>query len=57
MVLLFIFSISEQLDNIENNLDEINADLHKAEKHLTNMEKCCGICLCPCARYLFMSLC
>ncbi|KAL5270255.1 hypothetical protein ACHWQZ_G001107 [Mnemiopsis leidyi] len=40
----------EQLNNIENNLDEINADLHKAEKHLTNMEKCCGICLCPCAR-------
>lgn len=40
----------EQLDRVETGLDNINADMKKAETHLTQMEKCCGLCLCPCNR-------
>ena len=40
----------EQLDRIEGNLDQINADMKKAERNLTQMEKCCGLCVCPCNR-------
>lgn len=29
-------------------MDKINADMKEAEKNLTGMEKCCGICVCPC---------
>lgn len=29
-------------------MDQINADMKEAEKNLTGMEKCCGICVCPC---------
>jgi hypothetical protein len=39
---------AEQLRRIEQNLDGINANTAKAEKELTQMEKCCGLCLCPC---------
>eukprot|EP00730_Choanoeca_flexa_P006111 TRINITY_DN12085_c4_g1_i2.p3 TRINITY_DN12085_c4_g1~~TRINITY_DN12085_c4_g1_i2.p3 ORF type:complete len:216 (+),score=57.83 TRINITY_DN12085_c4_g1_i2:6535-7182(+) len=38
----------EQLRRIEKGLDGINANTSKAEKELTQMEKCCGLCLCPC---------
>ncbi|XP_028393129.1 synaptosomal-associated protein 25-like [Dendronephthya gigantea] len=37
----------EQLDRIEENLDEINVDMREAERNLTNLEKCCGLCVCP----------
>ena len=37
----------EQLDRIEGGLDNINAEMKEAEKHLTGMEKWCGLCLCP----------
>lgn len=37
----------EQLDKIEDDLDKINVDMREAEKNLTGMEKCCGICICP----------
>ncbi|XP_065175072.1 synaptosomal-associated protein 23-like [Sycon ciliatum] len=40
----------EQLDRVETGLDNINADMKKAERNLTQMEKCCGLCLCPCGR-------
>ena len=40
----------EQLDRIEENMDQINSDMKKAEKNLTQMEKCCGLCVCPCNR-------
>ena len=38
----------KQLDNTEKNLDEINADLKKADKHLTGMERwfCSGVFSC-----------
>ncbi|XP_064484036.1 synaptosomal-associated protein 25-like isoform X2 [Ornithodoros turicata] len=42
----------EQLDRIEEDMDKINADMKEAEKNLTGMEKCCGICVCPCQNLL-----
>ncbi|XP_035226960.1 synaptosomal-associated protein 25-like isoform X2 [Stegodyphus dumicola] len=38
----------EQLDRIEEEMDAIHSDMREAEKNLTGMEKCCGICVCPC---------
>lgn len=37
----------EQLDKIEEDMEKINVDMREAEKNLTGMEKCCGICVCP----------
>lgn len=31
-------------------MDKINVDMREAEKNLTGMEKCCGICNCPCGK-------
>lgn len=36
----------EQLDKIEEDMEKINVDMREAEKNLTGMEKCCGICPC-----------
>ncbi|KAF0766724.1 synaptosomal-associated protein 25-like [Aphis craccivora] len=38
----------EKMDRIEEGMDQINADMKEAEKNLTGMEKCCGICVLPC---------
>ncbi|XP_043918908.1 synaptosomal-associated protein 25-like isoform X2 [Protopterus annectens] len=40
----------EQLDRIEEGMDQINQDMKEAEKNLTDMAKCCGLCVCPCAK-------
>ena len=37
----------EQLDRVEETLDDINVDMIEAERNLTNLEKCCGLCVCP----------
>jgi len=37
----------EHLNRIEKGLDDINADMKQAEKHITQMEKWCGLCLMP----------
>lgn len=37
----------EQLDRIEEGMDRINADMREAEKNLSGMEKCCGLCIMP----------
>lgn len=37
----------EQLDRIEEGMDRINADMREAEKNLSGMEKCCGLCSMP----------
>jgi synaptosomal-associated protein 25 len=37
-------------------MDKINTDMKEAEKNLTGMEKCCGICVCPCYKYVINSL-
>ncbi|XP_072547189.1 synaptosomal-associated protein 25 [Salminus brasiliensis] len=36
----------EQLERIEGGLDQINQDMKEAEKNLTDMAKCCGLCSC-----------
>ena len=28
-------------------MDEMNAEMKQAEKHITGMEKWCGLCVCP----------
>ncbi|XP_076318323.1 synaptosomal-associated protein 25-like isoform X4 [Tachypleus tridentatus] len=38
----------EQIDRVEEDMDKINADMKEAEKNLTGMDKCCGLCVCPC---------
>ncbi|GLH05614.1 Synaptosomal-associated protein 25, partial [Gryllus bimaculatus] len=40
--------LEQQLDRIEEGMDQINADMREAEKNLTGMEKCCGLCVLPC---------
>ncbi|XP_035300726.1 synaptosomal-associated protein 23 isoform X2 [Cricetulus griseus] len=38
----------EQLNRIEEGMDQINKDMREAEKTLTELNKCCGLCVCPC---------
>ncbi|XP_043554271.1 synaptosomal-associated protein 23-like [Chiloscyllium plagiosum] len=40
----------EQLRRIDEGLDQINQDMKEAEKNLTDLTKCCGLCVCPCSR-------
>jgi len=37
----------EQLERVEEGLDNMNSEMKQAEKHITGMEKWCGICVCP----------
>ncbi|XP_076138983.1 synaptosomal-associated protein 25 isoform X3 [Alosa pseudoharengus] len=36
----------KQLERIEEGLDQINQDMREAEKNLTDLDKCCGLCSC-----------
>ncbi|KAM9733074.1 synaptosomal-associated protein 25-like isoform 2-T2 [Menidia menidia] len=36
----------EQLERIEEGLDQIDSDMKEAEKNLTDLGKCCGLCAC-----------
>ncbi|XP_007460191.1 PREDICTED: synaptosomal-associated protein 23-like isoform X2 [Lipotes vexillifer] len=38
----------EQLKRVEEGMDQINKDMREAEKTLTELNKCCGLCVCPC---------
>ncbi|XP_066539330.1 synaptosomal-associated protein 23-like isoform X2 [Hoplias malabaricus] len=40
----------EQLRRVEQGMDQINQDMREAEKNLTDLSKCCGLCVCPCDR-------
>ncbi|XP_055719981.1 synaptosomal-associated protein 23-like isoform X1 [Salvelinus fontinalis] len=40
----------EQLRRAEEGMDQINQDMRQAEKNLTDLSKCCGLCVCPCDR-------
>ncbi|KAJ8401131.1 hypothetical protein AAFF_G00387130 [Aldrovandia affinis] len=40
----------EQLQRVEQGMDQINEDMKQAEKNLTDLSKCCGLCVCPCDR-------
>ena len=37
----------EALNRAEKGLDQINQDMNQAEENLDELEKCCGLCLCP----------
>ena len=41
-------SLSEQLRRVDQGMDKINEDMRQAEKNLTDLNKCCGMCVCPC---------
>lgn len=45
----FLFSCVnvEQLNRIEKNMDDMNSEMKQAEKHITGMEKWCGLFVCP----------
>lgn len=43
----------EQLDRVEEGMDQINADMREAEKNLSGMEKCCGLCVLPCNKWVY----
>ncbi|KAA0702093.1 Synaptosomal-associated protein 25-B [Triplophysa tibetana] len=36
----------EQLERVEEGLDQINQDMKEAEKNITILSKCCGLCSC-----------
>uniref|UniRef100_A0A8C4NP08 Multifunctional fusion protein n=2 Tax=Eptatretus burgeri TaxID=7764 RepID=A0A8C4NP08_EPTBU len=38
----------EQLERIEDGMDQINQNMKEAEKNLTDLGKCCGLCDYPC---------
>ncbi|KAM4662809.1 synaptosomal-associated protein 23 isoform 1-T2 [Discoglossus pictus] len=40
----------EQLHRIDEGMDQINKDMREAEKNLTELNKCCGLCVCPGSR-------
>ncbi|XP_075437780.1 synaptosomal-associated protein 23 [Ascaphus truei] len=40
----------EQLNRVEEGMDQINKDMREAEKNLTELNKCCGLCVCPGSR-------
>ncbi|XP_024130030.1 synaptosomal-associated protein 23 isoform X2 [Oryzias melastigma] len=40
----------EQLRRVEEGMDQINEDMKQAEKNLNDLNKCCGLCTCPCNR-------
>ncbi|KAG7478867.1 synaptosomal-associated 25-like isoform X1 [Solea senegalensis] len=37
----------EQLERVEEGMDTINRDMREAEKNLTDMAQCCGLCVWP----------
>ncbi|XP_061072226.1 SNARE_SNAP25N and SNARE_SNAP23C domain-containing protein isoform X2 [Conger conger] len=49
-VLVMLDEQGEQLDRIDEGMDQINQDMKEAEKNLTDMAQCCGLCVCPCAK-------
>ncbi|XP_023807701.1 synaptosomal-associated protein 23 isoform X1 [Oryzias latipes] len=40
----------EQLKRVEEGMEQINEDMKQAEKNLNDLNKCCGLCTCPCDR-------
>uniref|UniRef100_G3VMJ0 Synaptosome associated protein 23 n=1 Tax=Sarcophilus harrisii TaxID=9305 RepID=G3VMJ0_SARHA len=41
----------EKLNRIEEGMDQINKDMRETEKTLTELNKCCGLCVCPWNRF------
>ncbi|XP_028817655.1 synaptosomal-associated protein 25 isoform X2 [Denticeps clupeoides] len=46
IALVMLDEQGEQLERIEEGLDQINQDMREAEKNLTDLGKCCGLCAC-----------
>ncbi|XP_055357785.1 synaptosomal-associated protein 23-like [Paramacrobiotus metropolitanus] len=42
-----LYRQGEQLDRVEDNMDQMNQDMREAERNMQQMEKCCGLCVCP----------
>ncbi|XP_067363008.1 SNARE_SNAP25N and SNARE_SNAP23C domain-containing protein isoform X1 [Channa argus] len=42
-----LYEQGEQLERIEEGMDSINRDMREAEKNLTDMAQCCGLCIWP----------
>ncbi|CAG2168498.1 unnamed protein product [Oppiella nova] len=40
----------EQLDRIEKDMDQVNSDMKETEGYFKDMEKFCGVCVCPCGQ-------
>ena len=40
----------EQLRRSDKDMNRIDANLKRTERSLLDMEKCCGLCTCPCLR-------
>ncbi len=51
----FILSLLEQLRRVDQGMDQINQDMRQAEKNLTDLSKCCGLCVCPCDRFAIIT--
>lgn len=39
--------LTEQLERIEEGMDTVDRDMREAEKNLTDMAQCCGLCIWP----------
>ncbi|XP_026233068.1 SNARE_SNAP25N and SNARE_SNAP23C domain-containing protein isoform X1 [Anabas testudineus] len=42
-----LYEQGEQLERIEEGMESINRDMREAEKNLTDMAQCCGLCIWP----------
>lgn len=42
-----LYKQGEQLENVEVGLDRMGDDMAEAEKQMREIEKCCGLCVCP----------
>lgn len=47
--------VPEQLSRVEDGMEQINQDMRQAERNLTDLSKCCGLCVCPCNRQVVHS--
>uniref|UniRef100_A0A4W4HDA7 Synaptosomal-associated protein n=1 Tax=Electrophorus electricus TaxID=8005 RepID=A0A4W4HDA7_ELEEL len=50
LAFFIVIFCSEQLREVERGMDQINEDMKQADKNLTDLSKCCGLCVCPCDR-------
>uniref|UniRef100_G3VMI9 Synaptosome associated protein 23 n=1 Tax=Sarcophilus harrisii TaxID=9305 RepID=G3VMI9_SARHA len=46
----------EKLNRIEEGMDQINKDMRETEKTLTELNKCCGLCVCPWNRLILTKI-
>lgn len=54
LVVINLLILTEQLERIEEGMDSINRDMREAEKNLTDMAQCCGLCVWPIRKYVWL---